>query len=199
MRCRFRKVDDEAFLEAFDPISDLSPKVRDMASNPRLLMALADLFGGPASLLKDKFLFKPPGASGYTLHQDYVAWDDFPPSSVIALIAMDASGQTQGGLEVWPGRHREGQFGPPDEAYYTLSDTLLSDSPSTFVQLDAGDVLFFHCMLPHRSGQNTSAFQRRHLYLTYNPIADGGDLREAHYKHFHRWIRNKYPMGLSFL
>ncbi|MGH9112918.1 MAG: phytanoyl-CoA dioxygenase family protein [Acidimicrobiales bacterium] len=45
----------------------------------------------------------------------------------------------------------------------------------------AGDALWFHSRTPHRSGPNTSPWQRRALYPTYNARAEG-DLREDYYR-----------------
>ena len=40
-------------------------------------------------LFKDKLIFKRPGALGYGLHQDYIAWKSFPESFVTVIVAID--------------------------------------------------------------------------------------------------------------
>jgi len=49
------------------------------------------------------------------------------------------------------------------------------------VEVRAGQTLWFHSLTPHRSGPNTSAFDRRAIYPTYN-VASAGDLRDEYYR-----------------
>jgi len=200
MRCRFKTISggETRYLEAIDPISDLLPATRQVIENPRLKQALADIYQEPAHCLKDKLLFKPPYGEGYTLHQDYISWPDFPESCVIALIALDASGEEQGGLEVFPGWHTRGVLGSTEGNYEVLSEDLFVGTEPQFVQLNPGDVLFFSCMLPHRSGINRGTQQRRHLYLSYNAHSDGGDMYDRYYELFQSWFKERYDAQAFF-
>ncbi len=80
MRVRFQNhhATNEPLLEVFDPISDLSPAAQALTCDRRILDRLHDLYGEPAELFKDKFIWKPAGALGATLHQDWIAWPGFP-------------------------------------------------------------------------------------------------------------------------
>ena len=82
LRCRWQtNVNNGACeFETFDPIIDLSPACKALALDSRLLGALADLYGEPACLFKDKLIYKPPGLRGYDLHQDNISWPSFPRS-----------------------------------------------------------------------------------------------------------------------
>lgn len=201
MRCRFKELrsNKEAYLEAFDPISDKIPEVAELLEDPFLKGALKDLYGEPGHCLKDKLLFKPPGGEGYSLHQDYISWDEFPASCIIILIALDPSGEKEGGLEVFPGRHVDGFLGPSTGSYVTLPDEMFSETQSEFIELQPGDVLFFSCMLPHRSGLNRSNNERRHLYLSYNADSDGGDLRDRYYDLFKKWYKELHEPASVFV
>jgi ectoine hydroxylase-related dioxygenase (phytanoyl-CoA dioxygenase family) len=46
--------------------------------------------------------------------------------------------------------------------------------------MEPGDVAFFDCFAPHRSGPNLTDEPRRNLYLTYNRASDG-DHRERYF------------------
>ena len=53
-------------------------------------------------------IFKPPGATGYQLHQDYIGWREFPESFITVIVAIDPTDATNGATEVFPGYHRQG-------------------------------------------------------------------------------------------
>ena len=91
IRCRWQPhvKTQECLFECFDPVIDISPVCDRLAHDPRLLQVLGDLYGEEACLFKDKLIFKPPGAKGYDLHQDFIGWRDFPRSFLTALIAFD--------------------------------------------------------------------------------------------------------------
>jgi hypothetical protein len=80
IRCRWADHVDtkECRFDCFDPVVDLSEPMAQAAHDPRLLALLAELYGEPAYLFKDKLIYKPDGAPGYDLHQDYIAWQEFP-------------------------------------------------------------------------------------------------------------------------
>jgi ectoine hydroxylase-related dioxygenase (phytanoyl-CoA dioxygenase family) len=66
--------------------------------------------------------------------------------------------------------------------------------------LEPGDALIFGGYMPHRSGVNRSASQRRHLLFSYNARSEGGDQRAEHYQAFHHYLRSVYgTMGLGDL
>jgi hypothetical protein len=194
LRCRWQPdVETDACLfETFDPVIDLAPVCAALARDPRLLGLLADLYGEPAHLFKDKLIFKPPRAKGYDLHQDYISWPDFPRSFVTAAVAIDPCGPDNGCTLVYPGVHRLGYLSPLDGDYHSLPPETVDEARAVPLTLEPGDVALFGCFLPHRSAPNHSGRWRRLLYLSYNADSDGGDRRDAHYREFHAWLRVKY-------
>src|SRR5262249_21495971 len=94
LRCRWQDnvFTGECTFETFDPVTDLSPACARLAAEPRLLAALAALYGGEACLFKDKLIFKPPGIKGYGLHQDWIAWPGFPRSFLTVVAPLDPAG-----------------------------------------------------------------------------------------------------------
>src|SRR5262245_28910008 len=93
IRCRWQNcvTTGECRFDCFDPVIDLSPTCARIARDRRMIELLSALYGERAYLFKDKFIFKPAGAQGYAMHQDYIAWPSFPRSFVTAIIAIDAS------------------------------------------------------------------------------------------------------------
>ncbi len=194
MRCRWQPhfQTGACLFETFDPVVDISPVCARLAADPRLLAVLASLYGEGACLFKDKLIYKPPGARGYGLHQDFIAWKDFPRSFLTVLIPLEASDRSNGCTEVYPGCHHAGCLAPEDGDYHELLPDSVAGVESVPLELAPGDVAIFGCFTPHFSQPNRSERWRRQLYLSYNAHSDGGPQRERHYLEFHRWLRVKY-------
>ena len=194
LRCRWQTNvhTGECEFETFDPIIDLSQACHDLAHDSRLLAALADLYGEPARLFKDKLIYKPPGIKGYGLHQDWIGWPGFPRSFLTVLVPFDPAGRDNGATEVFPGYHRNGSLSAEDGNYHELPESVVDPSQGVLLELEPGDVAAFSGFTPHRSAPNTSACWRRQLYLSYNRLSDGGAQRNRHYEEFHVWLRRKY-------
>jgi hypothetical protein len=194
LRCRWQPHcdDGECLFETFDPVIDLAPVCARLARHPRLLAVLGELYGEPARLFKDKLIFKPPGARGYDLHQDYIAWPSFPRTFVTAAVAIDPCGADNGCTVAYAGYHRRGCLSPEDGEYHPLPPETVEERSAVPLELQPGDVAVFGCFTPHRSAPNSSGHWRRLLYLSYNADSDGGDRREQHYREFLAWLRKKY-------
>jgi len=194
IRCRWQNHFEtgECRFDCFDPVIDLSPVCEQIARSSKLLNLLETLYGEPACLFKDKLIFKIPGALGYQLHQDYIAWDSFPQSLLTAIVAVDASDRDNGATEVFRGYHSGGYMSPRDGMYHKLSDDRVDASRGVVLTLQPGDVAAFSGFTPHRSAANRSERSRRLLYLSYNALSDGGDRRERHYAEFADWLQDRY-------
>jgi 2-aminoethylphosphonate dioxygenase len=194
LRCRWQNdVETSACVfDAFDPVIDIGPECARVADDPRIHTSLRALYGEPARLFKDKLIYKPPGATGYALHQDYIAWPAFPRSFVTLLVPIDAADTLSGCTEVFPGYHQRGYLMPADGQYHEIPPGVVDESCGVKLQLSPGDVAFFSGFTPHRSAINRSHHWRRQLYLSYNADSDGGDAREAHYQEFRKWLRDRY-------
>jgi ectoine hydroxylase-related dioxygenase (phytanoyl-CoA dioxygenase family) len=194
IRCRWKNhvESGECAFECFDPVIDISSICAEMARDGRIMDALADLYGDEAHLFKDKLIFKPPGTEGYAMHQDYIAWDNFPRSFITVLIAIDPADADNGATEVFPGYHKQGCLTPEDGMYHNLPEELIDLSTGVKLDLGVGDIAFFGAFTPHRSAPNNTPGWRRQLYLSYTADGDGGDLRDAHYAYFHEWLKERY-------
>jgi hypothetical protein len=194
LRCRWQPhvESGECLFETFDPVIDIGPACGRLARDTRLLEVLAELYGEPACLFKDKLIFKPPGAKGYDLHQDWIAWPTFPRSFTTVLVPLDAADLDNGCTVVYPGYHKRGYLSPEDGMYHSLPDSAVDQATAVPMVLQPGDVAIFGAFTPHRSAPNRSTRWRRQLYLSYNALSDGGERREAHYHEFLAWLRDRY-------
>ena len=120
---------------------------------------------------------KFPGYGSETgWHQDIRYWSFDRPELVTAWLALGEERRENGSLTVIPGSHRmdfdRGQF---DASLFFRSDVernidLMKSAQS--VELNAGDVLFFHCRLLHSAGQNRTDSVKFSLVFTYHAQAN---------------------------
>lgn len=151
--------------------------LRGLFTGSRLQEAVAELFGEPAVLFKEKVNFKLPGGDGFKPHQDHQAgWGDYADLFVSVLVGIDRATIENGCLEIVPGHHRRGMF----EEWKPLGDEELRDMQFVHCPTEPGDAIFFDSFAPHGSGPNRTDQRRRLLYVTYNP-ASAGDQRERYY------------------
>lgn len=194
LRCRYQPHVEtgECLFECFDPVIDIGPACGRLASDRRLLDIIGALYGEPACLFKDKLIFKPPGAKGYDLHQDFIAWPGFPRSFLTVVIAFDDTDVENGCTVVYPGHHLQGSLTPEDGDFHYLPPGLVDGAKEVPLILEPGDAAIFGCFTPHGSAANRSERWRRQLYVSYNAQSDGGEQRDKHYREFHAWLRKKY-------
>lgn len=194
LRCRWQThmATGEPLLDTLDPITDLSPAVAGLARSKSLLEVLGRILGEPALLFKDKLIYKPPGALGHAPHQDYISWPSFPTTFTTVLAAIDSADEQNGCLTLYSGHHRRGYLSPKDGDYHDLPEHLFEKDSRVDLKLRPGDIALFGCLLPHGSAPNRSDRTRRHLYLSYNALSDGGDRRQSHYEEFHGWLKRRY-------
>jgi hypothetical protein len=194
IRCRWQNHIEtgECRFDCFDPVIDLSEAFAGLARDQRIICAASAVYGEPACLFKDKLIFKPPGAAGYALHQDYISWDSFPESFITVIVAIDSATANNGATEVFPGYHKLGCMSPRDGMYHELSTAQVDLPKGVTLDLDPGDIAMFSGFTPHRSGPNHSDQWRRMAYLSYNASSDGGEQRDRHYAEFKAWLMECY-------
>ena len=194
IRCRWQNHFEtgECRFDCFDPVLDLSPLCGKIARDERIIDIVSQLYGERACLFKDKLIFKPPGAKGYDMHQDYISWKSFPTTFLTVILAIDPADAGCGATEVFPGYHKLGCMSPKDGMYHKLPEEAVDMSKGVTLDLQPGDLGIFSGYTPHRSGPNRSQQFRRLLYLSYNAASDGGEQREAHYEEFKVWLKDRY-------
>lgn len=150
---------------------------RECARHPAIVETLTELMGSTELLLSQNHhncvMTKHPGFSSLTSwHQDIRYWRFDRPELVSTWIALGPENVENGSLLVIPGSHKlsiePGRF---DAALFLRTDLeenaeLLATEVA--VELNAGDVLFFHSRTLHAAGQNSSDTVKRSIVFTYH-------------------------------
>lgn len=116
---------------------------------------------------------KHPGFSSATLwHQDIRYWSFDRPELISAWFALGTEDASRGALQVIPASHQENiDRGRLDSALF-LRPELAVNRPliecAQVVNLNAGDLLLFHCRLFHAAGQNQSSQVKLSPVFTYH-------------------------------
>ncbi|MBO7747993.1 phytanoyl-CoA dioxygenase family protein [Paenibacillus sp. MWE-103] len=153
--------------------------------DPRVMAALAELFGEEPLAAQSMFYFKPPGARGQALHQDNYYLQAEPGTCIAAWTAIDDADQENGGLVLVPKTQREA-IQCPHEADASLSyfpDEVDLPEGAVVVPADmrAGDVLFFNGSTIHGSYPNRSADRFRRSFICH--YVGASTLRLGHHIH----------------
>lgn len=152
------------------------PTLKALLCGGAMVSVASELLGEPAVLYKEKINYKLAGGAGWEPHQDAPAYP-FIDLHVSCMIAVDDATTDNGCLEVVSGLHHELI---PTDARGCIPNDIAATLDWVPVPLQAGQTLWFHSRTPHRSGDNTSARDRRAIYPTYNAASEG-DLREEYY------------------
>lgn len=139
-----------------------------------------------------KMILKDPKIGGaWTWHQDYGYWYQngvLFPDLVSISIAIDPATKENGCLQVIKGSHKMGRVNhilSGDQAGADLErvDEALKRLDHVYVKMDAGDVLFFHPNLLHRSDRNNSSHSRWSMICCYN-AKHNDPYKESHHPRY---------------
>jgi phytanoyl-CoA hydroxylase len=152
----------------------LLTKSRRMVDSANLLMDGE----APVCHFHSKLMQKEPKVGGaWEWHQDYGYWykNEFllPDQMISIMIAITEANKANGCLQVIKGTHKMGRIehgfaGEQVGASQHYVDLALKTMEHVYVELKAGDALFFHSNLLHRSEANTSDKARWSLISCYN-------------------------------
>jgi len=163
-----------------------------IARSSRLVEAIEDLLGGEVYHYHSKMIMKDAGVGGaWTWHQDYGYWYQngvLFPDLASAFIALDTATTANGCLQVLKGSHRLGRVD------HVLSGEQAGIDPDRmsaiearleklYVEMDPGDVLFFHSNTLHRSDRNLSDHPRWSMICCYNR-ADNDPYKDSHHPRY---------------
>ena len=131
-----------------------------------------------------KLMQKEPKVGGaWEWHQDYGYWykNEFllPDQMMSVMVAITDANTANGCLQVIKGTHKMGRVehgfaGEQVGASQRYVDLALQTMELVFVELKAGDVLFFHSNLLHRSEANLSDKARWSMISCYNRASNIG-------------------------
>jgi ectoine hydroxylase-related dioxygenase (phytanoyl-CoA dioxygenase family) len=129
-----------------------------------------------------KLMQKEPRVGGaWEWHQDYGYWYKnqfmFPDQLISVMLALTPANKENGCLQVIRGSHKMGRVdhglaGEQIGADNIMVANALKTMELVYCELAAGDILFFHSNLLHRSGPNLSEFPRWSLISCYNSASN---------------------------
>jgi len=161
----------------FTPGNDLYGLVTRSSRMVRSVDALLD-GTAPVCHFHSKLMQKEPKVGGaWEWHQDYGYWykNEFllPDQMNSVMVAITAATKENGCLQVIRGSHKMGRVehgknGEQVGASQRYVDLALASMELVYVELQPGDVLFFHSNLLHRSDANLSKSSRWSLISCYN-------------------------------
>lgn len=152
-----------------------------LARSKRIVEGANLLLEGEAAHFHSKLMQKEPKVGGaWEWHQDYGYWyrDGFLyPQMLSVLTALSPSTKENGCLQVIKGSHLVGRIehgfsGEQVGANQERVDELLKRLELVYVEMEAGDTLFFHSNTLHRSDANLSDAPRWSLISAYNLISN---------------------------
>ena len=125
-----------------------------------------------------KLMQKEPKVGGaWEWHQDYGYWykNEFllPDQMMSVMVAITNADKANGCLQVIKGSHKMGRIehgfaGEQVGASQHYVDLVLKTMELVYVEINAGDAMFFHSNLLHRSEANLSEKPRWSLISVYN-------------------------------
>jgi ectoine hydroxylase len=165
-----------------------SPIFYTAARSPRLLAPAQQLLADDALYVYHTKCNLKSAIDGsvWQWHQDYGSWrrDGVPaPSLTTALIMLDEPTEMNGCLYFLPGSHKLGNLESEMDDRTTsyrlwvvpkeqLLDVMTRSPEPVTITAQPGSVVFFHCNLLHSSGHNLSRYDRWHIYVVYNQVAN---------------------------
>ncbi|HEX6429206.1 MAG TPA: phytanoyl-CoA dioxygenase family protein [Niastella sp.] len=144
-----------------------------------MVHAVQDLLGeGEVCHFHSKLMQKEPQVGGaWEWHQDYGYWYKngflFPDAMISVMLALTEANKKNGCLQVLKGTHKIGRIehnfaGEQQGADMDFVNEALGRFERVYVELEPGDILFFHSNILHMSEANTSDRPRWSMISAYN-------------------------------
>ncbi|MGZ0151170.1 phytanoyl-CoA dioxygenase family protein [Kribbella sp. WER1] len=154
-------------------------------TDARIDRVMTELLGRSPYAVQTMVYFKPAGSRGQALHQDNFYLKADPGTCIAAWMALDTVDVANGCLEVVPGSHRWPIL-CTEKADTTVSFTdvtvpLPTAEAAIPVEMEPGDVLFFHGALVHGSNPNVTTDRFRRALIGH--YIQGEAERVAQYYH----------------
>jgi 2-aminoethylphosphonate dioxygenase len=177
--------------DRLDPVLDLSPVFASLVKDPRVCAIAAALIGDSVEILRCKLIRKSPGTAGYGMHQDYPYWEfmGVPANAILTVgVCIDEASEVSGGMEFFRGLHDKKQSADPNDPR-DVDPAKIDASLSVRPNASAGDLIFFHSLIPHRSSPNLSEHNRALLLPTFSGKSYGALYKPYHQEYLSRKLK----------
>lgn len=164
-----------------------------LARSEKIAGTCEKVVGGEVYHYHTKLMTKAARTGGkHIWHQDYGYWYKngclFPDMMISGFIPIDRCYKENGCLEILVGSHKLGRIEHTIRAGQTGADLdrveeIKKVCSHSYVEMDAGDALFFHPNLLHTSSNNVSDTKRWVLIPCYNR-KDNNPLYEHHHPQY---------------
>ncbi len=160
---------------------------REWANNPEVVSAVKALIGTEQLMLTQNhhncIMTKMPEYSSKTgWHQDIRYWSFDRPELVNVWLALGDESAEKGGMKFIPGSHKieldRGRFDADLFLRHDLAENKSLIDSAVVTELNAGDVLFFHCRTFHLAGANQTDKPKYSLVYSYH-AADNKPIPET--------------------
>lgn len=151
-----------------------------LTRSEKMIAPVAQLLDSDAPVchFHSKLMQKEPKVGGaWEWHQDYGYWYKnqfmFPRQLISVMVALTPANKQNGCLQVIKGTHKLGRLnhgfaGEQVGADMVMVNNALKTMELVYCELEAGDALFFHPNLLHRSEANLSDYPRWSIISCYN-------------------------------
>lgn len=150
-----------------------------LTRSEQIVSAVQTLLGkGEICHFHSKLMQKEPKVGGaWEWHQDYGYWYKngflYPDAFISVMLALTEATKQNGCVQVLKGSHKMGRFehhfaGEQQGADMPFVEEALKKCERVYVELQPGDMLFFHSNLLHMSEANLSDKARWSLISVYN-------------------------------
>ena len=151
-----------------------------LTRSERMISRVGQLLGesSPVCHFHSKLMQKEPKVGGaWEWHQDYGYWYKnqfmFPDQLMSVMVALTEANKENGCLQVIKGSHKLGRVnhgfsGEQVGADMTMVNNALQTMELIYCEIEAGDALFFHSNLLHRSEANLSDHPRWSIISCYS-------------------------------
>jgi len=171
-------------LNGLDPVADISDVFASINGHRDLLSLAETGLDTDVTTMKDKLIYKWPGAPGFGLHRDgdyNTPKTGVPGEEVMTVcLALDAMTAANGAIQFFPELRNRKTPSPPEEPR-DVDESAIRGLEPFMPELEPGDAILFDGRVPHRSDRNTSDMPRRVYMVSYIPARYPG-VRERYYE-----------------
>ncbi|CAH0714800.1 unnamed protein product, partial [Brenthis ino] len=178
--------------------------------HPRLIHVISQFIGDDMRVMNSMVINKPPGSVSHPPHQDLFYFPFRPAEKIIAAwTAVDDATIENGCLYIVPKSHKRNimyKHGNIEDAtnvlYHGILDQAVASEPRFYLEMSPGDTVFFHPLVVHGSGPNTTQRYRKSMTAHYaaadvHYIDVRGSIQEDLAKETEELVK-KYGLHMSY-